>query len=102
MFKEGLKIGKDDVKGKIPMIILMFGNFILAPVLLFMTNYNNIFEVLSKEMIAESIIIALITEIGTIATVPIIAISYALINRDKVIYNKSSKNRLEGKRSLKL
>lgn len=102
LFKEGLKIGKDDVKGKIPMIILMFGNFILAPVLLFMTNYNNIFEVLSKEMIAESIIIALITEIGTIATVPIIAISYALINRDKVIYNKSSKNRLEGKRSLKL
>lgn len=102
LFKEGLKIGKDDVKGKIPMIILMFSNFILAPVLLFMTNYNNIFEVLSKEMIAESIIIALITEIGTIATVPIISISYALINRDKVIYNKSSKNRLEGKRSLKL
>ena len=102
LFIAGLKIGKEDLKGRIPMIILIFSNFVLAPVLLFMTSYNNIFEVLSKEMIAESIIIALIAEIGTIATVPIIAISYALINRDKVIYNKSSKNRLEGKRSLKL
>ena len=102
LFIAGVRIGKEDVKGKLPMIILMFTNFILAPMLLFMTSYNSIFEVLSKEMIAESIIIALIAGIGTVATVPIIAISYALINRDKVIYNKSSKNRFEGKRSLKL
>ena len=102
LFKAGLEIGKEDVRAKIPMVILIFGSFILTPALLFMTNNNNFFEVLNKEMIAESVIVALIAEIGMIASAPLTAISYALINRDKLIYNKSSKNRLEGKRSLKL
>ena len=102
LFKSGLEIGKEEVKSRIIMIVLIFGNFVLTPILLFMTSYNSVFEVFNKEMVAESVIIALIAEIGLIISVPVVAISYSLINRDKVIYNKSSKNRMEGKRSLKL
>ena len=102
LFKIGLEVGKDVASTKFTMVILVFTSFIIAPFLLYRTNYDRMLDVLNKEMIAENIMIALILEIGIIICLVLTALFYALINREKVIYNKSSKNRVEGVRSLKL
>ena len=102
LFKMGLEVGKDIASTKFTMVILVFTSFIIAPFLLYRTNYDRMLDVLNKEMIAENVMIALILEIGIIICLVLTALFYALINREKVIYNKSSKNRVEGVRSLKL
>ncbi len=102
LFIEGIECGREEIGSKIISLMIVYISFSLAPILLFMTNYNNILDVLNKEMIAENLIIGLVILIGIIVAEVLMISSYSLINRDKTIYNKSSKNRLEGKRSLKL
>ena len=58
-------------------------------------------EILNKETIAEQIISAIAGSMGVIYTVPITSFIYAILNKDKIIYNKTSENRINGKRSLK-
>ena len=55
-----------------------------------------------KETIAEQIISALAGSMGVVYTVPITSFVYSILNRDKVIYKKTSDNKVNGKRSLKI
>ena len=102
LFKASIAVERAELSSNIITLMLIYMSFALAPILLFMTNYTKIFDVFSKEMIAESVVIGLVLMVVMIASAAISSLVYAFLGRDKVIYNKSSKNRLEGKRSLKL
>ena len=66
------------------------------------TTDSNLIRIINKENVAEQLISALSASIGVVLTIPITAISYAILNKDKVIYRKNSENRVNGKRSLKI
>jgi len=102
MFIEGLNIGRNDISTMDNTLLLIYISSIITPILLSMTNGYTAIETLNKSMIAEQIIIALSGSIGIMLTTPITSIVFSLINKDRVVYNTISKNRLDGKRSLKL
>ena len=98
-------ISKDDRKKVnilLDTLILAYVGSSLTLILLFMACEMNIYEILNKETIAEEIIPAIAGSIGVVFTVPITSLIYSVLNKDKVIYEKTSKNKLDGKRSLKI
>ena len=102
LLKSGMNIGRDVIGTMTNTLILAYVGGSLTLILLFMASNMNIYEILNKETIAEQIISAIAGSMGVVYTVPITSLVYSLLNRDKVIYKKTSNNKLNGKRSLKI
>lgn len=102
LFKSGMNIGRDVIGTMTNTLILAYVGGSLTLILLFMASNMNIYEILNKETIAEQIISAVAGSMGVVYTVPITSFIYSILNRDKVIYKKTSENKLNGKRSLKI
>lgn len=103
LFKDGMKVGKEIIGTTSNTLILAYIGSLLTLILLFMsTTDSNLIRIINKENVAEQLISALSASIGVVLTIPITAISYAILNKDKVIYRKNSENRVNGKRSLKI
>lgn len=102
LLKSGMNIGRDVIGTMTNTLILAYVGGSLTLILLFMASNMNIYEILNKETIAEQIISAIAGSMGVVYTVPITSAVYAFLNRDQVIYKKTSDNKLNGKRSLKI
>lgn len=102
LFKSGMNIGRDVIGTMTNTLILAYVGGSLTLILLFMACNMNLFEILNKETIAEQIISALAGSMGVVFTVPITAFIYSVLNKDRVIYRKTSENNINGKRSLKI
>ena len=102
LLKSGMNIGRDVIGTMTNTLILAYVGGSLTLILLFMASNMNIYEILNKETIAEQIISAIAGSMGVVYTVPITSFIYSVLNRDKVIYKKTSNNKLNGKRSLKI
>lgn len=102
LLKSGMNIGRDVIGTMTNTLILAYVGGSLTLILLFMACNMNLIEILNKETIAEQIMSAIAGSMGVIYTVPITSLVYAVLNKDKVIYKKSSENRVNGKRSLKI
>ena len=102
LLKSGMNIGRDVIGTMTNTLILAYVGGSLTLILLFMACNMNLFEILNKETIAEQIISAIAGSMGVVYTVPITSLAYSVLNRDKVIYKKTSDNKLNGKRSLKI
>lgn len=103
LFKDGMKVGKEIIGTTSNTLLLAYIGSLLTLILLFMsTTDSNLIRIINKENVAEQLISALSASIGVVLTIPITAISYAKLNKDKVIYRKNSENRVNGKRSLKI
>ncbi len=102
LFKSGMNIGRDVIGTMTNTLILAYVGGSLTLILLFMACEMNFMEILNKETIAEQIISAIAGSMGVVYTVPITAIVYAVLNKDKTVYRKVSENKIEGKRSLKI
>ena len=102
LFKSGMNIGRDVIGTMTNTLILAYVGGSLTLILLFMASNMNIYEILNKETIAEQVISAVAGSMGVVYTVPITSFVYSILNRDKVVYKKTSENKLNGKRSLKI
>ncbi|MBR3614028.1 MAG: YibE/F family protein [Clostridia bacterium] len=102
LLKSGMNIGRDVIGTMTNTLILAYVGGSLTLILLFMASNMNIYEILNKETIAEQVISALAGSMGVVYTVPITSLVYSVLNRDKVVYRKTSDNKLNGKRSLKI
>lgn len=102
LLKSGMNIGRDVIGTMTNTLILAYVGSSLTLILLFMACEMNIYEILNKETIAEEIIPAIAGSIGVVFTVPITSLVYSILNKDKVIYEKTAKNKIDGKRSLKI
>ena len=102
LWKSGMNIGRDVIGTMTNTLILAYVGGSLTLILLFMASNMSLLEILNKETIAEQVISALAGSMGVVFTVPITAIVYAVFNRDRVIYKKTSENKLNGKRCLKI
>ena len=102
LFKSGMNIGRDVIGTMTNTLILAYVGGSLTLILLFMACNMNIVEILNKETIAEQVISAIAGSMGVIYTVPITSFIYSILNKDRVIYKKTSENRIDGKRSLKI
>ncbi len=102
LLKSGMNIGRDVIGTMTNTLILAYVGGSLTLILLFMASNMDIYEILNKETIAEQVISAVAGSMGVVYTVPITSLVYSVLNRDKVIYKKTSENKLNGKRSLKI
>lgn len=102
LLKSGMNIGRDVIGTMTNTLILAYVGGSLTLILLFMACDMNIIEILNKETIAEQIVSAIAGSMGVVYTVPITSFIYAILNRDKLVYKKSSENKLDGRRSLKI
>lgn len=102
LFKSGMNIGKDVIGTMTNTLILAYVGGALTLTLLFLACNMGINEILNKETIAQEIISAISGSMGVVFTVPITAILYSILNRNKTIYKKISDNKIDGNRSLKI
>ena len=102
LLKSGMNIGRDVIGTMTNTLKLAYVGGSLTLILLFMACNMNIYEILNKETIAEQINSALAGSMGVVYTVPITSFVYSILNRDKVINKKTSDNKVNGKRSLKI
>ena len=102
LLKSGMNIGRDVIGTMTNTLILAYVGGSLTLILLFMACDMNMYEILNKETIAEQIISAIAGSMGVVYTVPITSLIYSVLNRDQAIYRKTSENKLNGKRSLKI
>lgn len=103
LLKNGMDIGKNTIIATMSnTLILVYIGSTISLILLFIASDMGFTEILNKESIAEEIIAALSGSIGVIYTIPITAFVYSVLNKDRVIYNKTSENKINGKRSLKI
>lgn len=102
LFKSGMNIGRDVIGTMTNTLILAYVGGSLTLILLFMACNMGFTEILNKETIAEQVIAAIAGSIGVVYTVPITSFAYSILNKDRVIYNKTSENKINGKRSLKI
>ena len=102
LFKSGMNIGGDMIGTMTNTLILSFIGSSLVLVLLYMSSSVKFMDVINIEAIATEAVCAIAGSIGIVYTVPITAIIYSFMNRDKEIYKVKSENIVEGKRSLKI
>ena len=102
LLKSGMNIGRDVIGTMTNTLILAYVGGSLTLILLFMACNMSIMEILNKETIAQEIISAIAGSMGVVFTVPITSFVYSILNKDKVIYEKNAKNKINGKRSLKI
>lgn len=101
-FKDGILIGRELISEKISMLFLLFTGLTLVPICLYMNKGYNFIQILNVNEIFMILIIAVLGNLGLVLTVPITSFVYAMLNRKKTIYKKTSENKIDGKRSLKL
>ena len=102
LLKSGMNIGRDVIGTMTNTLILAYVGGSLTLILLFMACNMSAYEILNKETIAEQLISAIAGSMGVVYTVPITSLVYSVLNRDQAIYRKTSENKLNGKRSLKI
>ena len=102
LFKSGMNIGKDVIGTMCNTLILAYVGGALTLIILFIVCEFNFIQIINKETILEEIISAVAGSTGVLYTVPITAFVYSVLNKDKTIYKKTSENKLDGKRSLKI
>lgn len=102
LFKSGMNIGGDMIGTMTNTLILSFIGSSLVLVLLYMSSSVKFTDVINIEAIATEAVCAIAGSVGIVYTVPITAIIYSFMNRDKEIYKVKSENIVEGKRSLKI
>lgn len=102
LFKSGMNIGKDVIGTMCNTLILAYVGGALTLIILFMVCEFNFIQIINKETILEEIISAVAGSTGVLYTVPITTFVYSILNKDKVIYKKTSENKIDGKRSLKI
>lgn len=102
LFKSGMNIGRDVIGTMTNTLILAYVGTSLTLILLFMACNMGFNEILNKETIAEQVIAAIAGSIGVVYTVPITAFVYSVLNKDRIIYNKTAENKINGQRTLKI
>lgn len=102
LFKSGMNIGGDMIGTMTNTLILSFIGSSLVLVLLYMSSSVKFTDVINIEAIATEAVCAIAGSVGIVYTVPITALIYSFMNRDKEIYKVKSENIVEGKRSLKI
>lgn len=102
LFKSGMNIGGDMIGTMTNTLILSFIGSSLVLVLLYMSSSIKFIDVINIEAIATEAVCAIAGSVGIVYTVPITALIYSFMNRDKEIYKVKSENIVEGKRSLKI
>lgn len=102
LFKSGMNIGRDVIGTMTNTLILAYVGTSLTLILLFMACNMGFNEILNKETIAEQVIAAIAGSIGVVYTVPITAFVYSILNKDRIIYNKTAENKINGQRTLKI
>ena len=101
-FKKGIEFGKKEIYEKINMILFVFFGISLFEISMNINNSKNIGEIFNLPDIFKVALMAVISGIGVIISVPITSAIYSSFNRKKTIYKTISENKLDGKRSLKL
>lgn len=102
LLKSGMNIGGDVIGTMTNTLILAYVGSSLTLILLFMATNMSIGEVLNKETIVIEAVSALAGSMGVVFTVPITSLVYSLLNKDKTVYDMKAKNKVEGKRSIKI
>ena len=102
LFKCGMNIGRDVIGTMTNTLILAYVGSSLTLILLFLVCNMNLYEILNKETIAEEVVTAVAGSMGVVYTVPITSFIYSILNKDRLVYNKVSENKINGKRSLKI
>ena len=102
LFKSGMNIGKDVIGTMCNTLILAYVGGALTLLILFIVCEFEFVQIINKETILEEIISAIAGSTGVLYTVPITAFVYSILNKDKTIYKKTSENKIDGKRSLKI
>ena len=102
LFKSGMNIGKDVIGTMCNTLILAYVGGALTLIILFLVCEFDLVQIVNKETILEEIISAVAGSTGVLYTVPLTAFTYSILNKDKVIYKKTSENKVDGKRSLKI
>lgn len=102
LFKSGMNIGRDVIGTMTNTLILAYVGSSLTLILLFLVCNMNLYEILNKETIAEEVVTAIAGSMGVVYTVPITSFIYSILNKDRLVYNKVSENKINGKRSLKI
>lgn len=102
LFKSGMNIGGDMIGTMTNTLILSFIGSSLILVLLYMASSVKFIEVINIEAIATEAVCAIAGSVGIVYTVPITALIYSHINKDKEVYKTKSENVIQGKRSLKI
>ena len=102
LFRKGMDVGKDMAGLKINTLLFVYLGGNLSLILLCLACNMELFGIFSKEVIAKEIVAAISGGIGIVLTIPITALADAGFNRKKINFKKTSDNKLEGKRSLKL
>lgn len=102
LFKSGMNIGGDMIGTMTNTLILSFIGSSLVLVLLYMSSSFELVDIINIEAIATEAVCAIAGSVGIVYTVPITALIYSFLNRNKEIYKVKSENIVEGKRSLKI
>lgn len=102
LLKSGMNIGGDVIGTMTNTLILAYVGGALTLILLFMASNMSIGDIINKETIATEAVSALAGSMGVVFTVPTTSLIYALLNKNKTVYDKKAKNIVEGKRSLKI
>ncbi len=102
VFKNGMKKGKDVIGSKAIILFLVYCASSLSLIILFLACNMHIIEIVNKDIITEQIIASFCGSLGVLYTIPACSIAFAFFNRKKVIYPTKPKNRVEGKRSIKI
>ncbi|MBR3697537.1 MAG: YibE/F family protein [Clostridia bacterium] len=102
LFKNGINVGRNLIGTMSNTFILTYIGGIIKLILIYKACNIQMTYIINKEIICELIVLAIAGSIGVICTIPFTALSYSVINRKKTIYKKTSENKIEGKRSLKI
>jgi len=98
LFKSGMNIGGDVIGTMTNTLILAYVGGALSLVLLFMVNEMTLGSIFDIETIATDAISAIAASMGVVFTVPITALVYAILNKDRKYIPKGN----ETDRSLKI
>lgn len=102
LFKSGMNIGGDMIGTMTNTLILAYVGGALTTILLFLACDMSLTDIINREAIVTDAVSAIAGSMGVVFTVPITAITYAIMNKDKTYYKSKSDNKIDGKRSLKL
>ena len=97
LFKDGMEIGKKNISNTINLISIFFISMTILDILAFRAGNHTYYEILSKESIAEIIVIAVTVSIMSLVAIPIASGIYSILNHKKVIYRTTSENKVDRK-----
>ena len=101
-FKQGLSKGKDVIGSKSIVLFLVYCASSLSLLVLCLSCDMHIIEILDKDIVTEQVIVSICGSLGVLCSIPGSSLAFAWLNHNKLIYNTKAKNKVEGKRSLKI